>query len=101
MEEVLDEMANAMKTNMSATIIRKELTRIHGQDAVNLIIEGAGSGRAISKTMGEAKGTMQRWVVLTRGKDAFAFLLSAPTTEFDPRNSEFETWLKDTEIGSK
>ena len=99
-EEVLNEMAEGLKTNLSATIIRKELMQVHGQDAVNLIVEGAGSGRAISKTMGEAKGTIQRWVVLTRGKDVFAFLLSAPTNEFDQRNCEFETWLQDVEFAS-
>lgn len=101
LETGMEQLAEAMKQNLKATIYRTELMTVVGRQATDLIVEGAGSGRGMSKTMGEAKGTIQRWVVTTRGKDLIGFLLTAHSNEFDQRNSEFATWLEHVEIDAE
>ena len=98
LEQGMDDLAEAMKANLSATIHRKELTTVAGYESTDLILEGRGNGRAMGHLAGEANSTIQRWVVVARGKDLIGFLLSAHRDEFDQRNSDFATCLQNTKI---
>lgn len=98
LQEGLDEIAENMEKNANVTIYRKELRTLGAREATDLIMEGAGNGRGLSKTMNEAKGTIQRWVITTRGKDLIGFLMTAASNEFDQRNAEFEAWLQHVAI---
>jgi hypothetical protein len=75
------------------------LTEIDGLPAGDVTIEGYGSGRGIAPAVqGNNKGTVQRWVLILRDKELIGLLVTAPSDEFDQRNTEFEEWLKRVKI---
>lgn len=99
LEQGMADLISGLKANLSVSVLHKELHSRLGRQVADIIFEGAGAGRSMSKTLdSEAKGTIQRWVIVPRGDDLVGMLLTSSLNEFDQRNSEFEAWLRHVQI---
>jgi WD40 repeat protein len=92
-------LAELFQKTFLATIHRQRMTVIDGSAAGDVIVEGDGNGRTlVAAGQGNNIGTVQRWITVQRDKEGIGLLLTAPTDEFDQRNTEFEEWLKRVKI---
>jgi len=81
------ESAKAQEEKLKATVLTKEVRKVAGHDAMWMIVEGQGTGSAITGD-GPVK-TTQHWVGIPRKSDVVVALLTSPSGTFDANQPSF------------
>lgn len=85
---LVDASAKAIKENLKGKIVAQEVRTVAGKKAMWLIMEGPGTGAAIT---GEGDvTTTQHWVAIPRKTDIVILLLTSPTADAASHKSSFE-----------
>lgn len=84
---ILAESAKAQEENLKATVIEKEVRKVAGRDAMWMVVEGPGTGSAITGN-GPVK-TTQHWVAIPRETDVLVALLTSPSGTFQASEELF------------
>jgi serine/threonine protein kinase/Tol biopolymer transport system component len=84
---LLAESAKAQEEKLSATVVEKEIRQIAGRDAMWMLIEGQGTGSAITGN-GPVK-TTQHWIAIPRENDVLVALLTTPSGSFQSNQKLF------------
>ena len=77
---LVNESAKAQEEKLSATVLEKEVRQIAGHDAMWMIVEGPGTGTAITGN-GPVK-TTQHWIAIPRENDVLVALITSPAGTF-------------------
>lgn len=77
---LLQESTEAQETKLAARVLEKEVRQIAGCDAMWMVVEGAGTGAAITGS-GPVK-TTQHWIAIPREDHVLVALLTSPAGTF-------------------
>lgn len=84
---LLAESAKAQEEKLSAAVLEKEIRQIAGRDAMWMLVEGQGTGSAITGN-GPVK-TTQHWIAIPRENDVLVALLTTPSGSFQASEQLF------------
>ncbi|MBL8817844.1 MAG: protein kinase [Planctomyces sp.] len=81
------ESARAQEEKHSAVVVEKEVRQIAGRDAMWMVVEGQGTGSAITGS-GSVK-TRQHWIAIPHEDNILVALLTSPSGTFDSHQKLF------------
>lgn len=84
---LVNESAKAQEEKLSATVVEKDVRKIAGHDAMWMIVEGPGTGTAITGN-GPVR-TTQHWIAIPREKDVLVALMTSPAGTFESNQQLF------------
>jgi len=93
---ILDASAAAM-AGIGAVVKEKEVRPVAGMRAMWLVVEGDGTGAAL--TGKGAVRTSQHWVAIPRARDVLVLLLNAPAADFATGEAAFNAMLATLRVG--
>lgn len=94
---LLNQSVAALQKGLGATAQEQGVRDVGGMRAMWMIINGNGTGAALSKN--GTVPTSQHWVAIPRTQDNLILLLTAPTAKFPDQDQIFQTALGTLKVG--
>jgi len=94
---LLTQSVAALQKGLGATAQEQAVRDVGGMRAMWMIVNGNGTGAALSKD--GTVPTSQHWVAVPRTNDILIFLLTAPTAKFPDQDKIFQTALGSLKVG--
>jgi len=93
---LLEQSADSLKSTQGARVVKQEIRKIDGMQAMSLIVTGKGTGAALEND--GPVPTSQHWVAIPREDDIVVLLLTTAESEFKSSSKVFENMLKSFKI---
>jgi hypothetical protein len=96
---LLEQSAESLKSTHSARVVKQEIRKVGGMQAMSLIVTANGTGAALENT--GTVPTSQHWIAIPREDDIVVLLLTASDSEFKSASKVFEDMLKSLKLEGK